>query len=199
MLQSALCIPKGCSGDLGKESRGYPQLAAQAGSVSSYPLCCTGFEGKSLLLFLLCMQPTGTRGARPSNVQSRQVLVGWTGRKGLQHLQLGDEEKEETHVKQLPTTIHQEETHEILCLCEGRKRHMASCHHEYSRATISKRSCLDVNWGAGLRQLPQVGHEHFRSAPSHLQIRPAQHHPPWQKGCCTKLLGESCLSKTCGH
>lgn len=54
-------------------------------------------------------------------MQSRQTLAGWTGRKGLQRLQQGDEEEEETHVKQLPTTIHQEETHKILCPCEGRK------------------------------------------------------------------------------
>lgn len=27
------------------------------------------------------------------------MLVGWTGRKGLRHLQLGDEEEEETQAK----------------------------------------------------------------------------------------------------
>lgn len=34
VLQHALCIPKGCSGGLDTESRGYPQFAAQVGSVS---------------------------------------------------------------------------------------------------------------------------------------------------------------------
>lgn len=47
--------------------------------------------------------------------------MGLRGRKELQHLQLGDEEEEETHVKRLPTTIQHEETNKILCLCEGRK------------------------------------------------------------------------------
>lgn len=103
---------KGCSGDLGKESSGYAQLAA----IPSCPLSCKGFEGKSLLLFLLCTQPTGTCGARLSNAQSRQVLLGLRGRKELQHLQLGDEEEEETHVKQLPATIQHEETNKITLL-----------------------------------------------------------------------------------
>lgn len=87
----------------------------------SYPILspsCKGFEGKSLLLFLLCMQPTGTRGTRCSNAQSRQVLVGLRGRKELQHLQLGDEEEEETHVKRLPTTIQHEETNSACVRAE---------------------------------------------------------------------------------
>lgn len=37
VLEGALCIPKGCSGGLGKESRGYSQPASQAGSVSPHP------------------------------------------------------------------------------------------------------------------------------------------------------------------
>lgn len=65
----------------------------------SQPLCHTGFERKSRLFFLPYLQPTGTRGARPSNVQCRQALVGWTAGKQFQLLQLGDEEEEETVVQ----------------------------------------------------------------------------------------------------
>lgn len=93
-------------------------------------------------------------------------------------------------MKQLPTVIRQEETHEILCPCEGRKDTWFLVIIS-TRATISKRSCLDVSWGA-----PWVGHEHFRSAAGQrdgiLPSKKPTAQNSWEKAACLSTKWAGC-------